>query len=154
MASISPTYSSAFPALYSASLTDNPRRTCTHQQGGSTAFLPPTMHRCLAPPKYPSYLKQTLYGSLVLEQYNFDQRKHKTSVNGRSNSSISSGTQHQQPLPKTSTLEDEQMEQLDLRLPTFWNQKDKSRNIEVGNNGLDLSYIGKMRMTKKKNKFA
>ncbi|RCI00445.1 hypothetical protein CU098_011082, partial [Rhizopus stolonifer] len=36
----------------------------------------------------------------------------------------------------------EVLETLDLRLPTFWNVKDKSKNIQVGSNGLDLSYIG------------
>ncbi|KAI8378184.1 concanavalin A-like lectin/glucanase domain-containing protein [Choanephora cucurbitarum] len=77
--------------------------------------------RSLAPPKFPNYLKQTLYGKLVLEQYQYQQQKHEI---------------------KSTCSEKEQFETLDLRLPTFWNTKDKSRNIQIGMNGLDLSYIG------------
>lgn len=142
--SISPTYSSSFPALHPVVTVINSSRSCTHQNfsnnSGSSTSLPLTMHcSSLTPPKYPSYLKQTFYGALALEQYRFDQKRHKALV---SRGASSSQQQQQQPIAKTSVLEDEQMEQLDLRLPTFWNAKDKSRNIEVGNNGLDLSYIG------------
>jgi hypothetical protein len=124
MASITPTYNSAFPALYSVGITSNQRRKSALQ----SSAMPPTLHHSLAPPKYPNYLKQTLYGSLALEQYQLFQRKHNIKpIRGH----------------KPSTLEDEQLDELDLRLPTFWNSKDKSKNIEVGSNGLDLSYIGK-----------
>lgn len=97
--------------------------------------MSPTIHRSLAPPKFPSYLKLTLYGKLAIEQYKYHQRKHeiKPLPNNNGRSSKQRGV----------NLEEEQLEDLDLRLPTFWNPKDKSKNIEVGSNGLDLSYIGK-----------
>lgn len=129
MSSVTPTYNSAFPALYTAGVTNNQNRQSIQQ--GSSAF-PPVIPHSLVPPRFPSYLKQTKYGDIAFEQYNFHQHKHHLKTNNV----------RTQPLPKSSTLEDEQMEQLDLRLPTFWNSKDKSKNIEVGINGLDLSYIG------------
>lgn len=98
----------------------------------SSSYLT-TTHRSVLPPTYPSYLKQTLYENLALTQYNLHLHK-----------------QHSKPIPiilqplsDTSNLEEEQLVELDLRLPTAWNPKDKSSNIEVGSNGLDLSYTGK-----------
>lgn len=128
MTSLTPTYNSAFPALYSVGrLSSNQRRKSTHQ----TSAIPPVIYHLIAPPKIPSYLKQTLYGTLALEQYHYHQHKHNTKPT-------------RTPTLVTSSLEDEQMDLLDLRLPTFWNSKDKSKNIEVGSNGLDLAYIGKL----------
>ncbi|KAF7723012.1 hypothetical protein EC973_002428 [Apophysomyces ossiformis] len=34
------------------------------------------------------------------------------------------------------------LDELDLRLPTYWNHKDKDQHIEIGRNGLDLAYAG------------
>ncbi|KAI9362698.1 hypothetical protein BD770DRAFT_359510 [Pilaira anomala] len=97
----------------------------------SSSYLTAT-HRSLVSPTYPSYLRQTLYENLALTQYNLHLHK-----------------QHLKPIPitlqplsDTSNLEEEQLIELDLRLPTAWNPKDKSSNIEVGSNGLDLSYTG------------
>lgn len=129
MSSTTPTYNSAFPALNAAGVMSNQNRQPIQQ---SSSAYPKFIPHSLAPPKIPSYLKQTKYASLALEQYNYQQNKYHLRPSSGCN----------QPLPKTSPLEDEQMEQLDLRLPTFWNSKDKSKNVEVGTNGLDLSYIG------------
>ncbi|KAI7891797.1 concanavalin A-like lectin/glucanase domain-containing protein [Mucor mucedo] len=114
MSSEAPTYNSAFPALNAAGLMNIQNRQSIQQ--GSSA-LPRAIHHPLAPPKIPSYLKQTKYAALVLEQYNYQQNKY-----------------------HLKSTKDEELEQLDLRLPTFWNSKDKSKNIDVGTNGLDLSY--------------
>ncbi|KAI9480948.1 MAG: hypothetical protein EXX96DRAFT_198396 [Benjaminiella poitrasii] len=70
----------------------------------------------LAPPKYPQYLKYTHYANLVTEQY-------------------------QQQRKRTSTYHDP-LEDLDLRLPHYWNKHDKSKYLEVGLNGYDLQYVG------------
>lgn len=129
MTSLTPTYNSAFPALYSVGLSSNQRRKSTHQ----TSAIPPVIHHSIAPPKIPSYLKQTLYATLALEQYHYHQHKHNSKLTRASSTPT---------LPKISNLEDEQLDLLDLRLPAFWNSKDKSKNIEVGSNGLDLAYIG------------
>jgi hypothetical protein len=126
MASLTPTYNSAFPALQSGG-THLPKRRQSHP----ISSLPPTFHRSLAPPKYPGYLKETLYGSLALEQYNYLQRKSDTPNSGLRNA------------PLLRNNEDNELDHLDLRLPTMWNAKDKSKNIEVGSNGQDLIYIGK-----------
>ena len=117
MTSITPTYNTSFPALYSVGNTQHKRK--------SSHATTTALQHSLAPPKYPPYLKQTLYGSLALEQYHHFQAHHHTHLH-------------------TTDLEDEQWEMLDLRLPTFWNVKDKSKSIEVGSNGLDLSYVGKV----------
>lgn len=130
MSSEAPSYNSAFPALSASGLMNIQNRQSI-QQGSST--FPRTIHHPLAPPKIPNYLKQTKYAALAMEQYNYQQNKYHLKP--------TSGCI--QPLPKSSPMEDEEMEQLDLRLPTFWNPKDKSKNIEVGVNGLDLSYSGK-----------
>jgi hypothetical protein len=132
MASITPTYNITFPALHATGLTQ--RRMSSNYQGSSAT--PHTIHRSLAPPKFPSYLKQTLYGKLAIEQYKYHQRKH--DIKPLPNNSSRSNKRN------AITLEEEQFEDLDLRLPTFWNLKDKSENIDVGTNGLDLSYNGKV----------
>lgn len=112
MSSIASAYNSAFPALNIPGITQ--RRKSTVQQ---------TSNRYLTPPKYPHYLKHTLYGKLVYQQYRYFQHKHDVK-----------SSQHE---------EQQQLEHLDLRLPTFWNTNDISKHIQVGSNGLDLSYVGK-----------
>ncbi|CEP11470.1 hypothetical protein [Parasitella parasitica] len=124
--SVTPTYNASFPALHQTGVVSQ-RRASTHHHPTTPSFI----QRSIAPPKIPSYLKQTLYAKLVLEQYKFHQQKHEI-----------------KPLPNnankksTTTLEEKQLEELDLRLPTLWNSRDKSKNIEIGYNGIDLSYIG------------
>ncbi|KAL9542792.1 hypothetical protein MBANPS3_008429 [Mucor bainieri] len=127
MASITPTYNAAFPSLHQTGLISQ-RRASAHHHPTTPSFI----QRSIAPPKFPSYLKKTLYAKLALEQYRFYQQKHEI-----------------KPLPSnankkssTTCLEEEQLEELDLRLPTLWNARDKSKNIEIGSNGIDLSYIG------------
>lgn len=133
MSSITSAYNSAFPALNIPGISQ--RRKSTVQQASS---LP---NRYLAPPKYPSYLKKTLYAKLVYEQYQYFQHKHDVKPNnGQTRPTI-----HQ-------PVHEEHLEHLDLRLPSFWNSKDKSKNIEVGSNGLDLSYVGKVVDSKQTNK--
>lgn len=77
----------------------------------------------LTPPKFPDYLKLTFYGDLAIEQYSLKQ----------------SGEIHKLEI---TTDTDKELIDLDLRLPTFWNSMDKSKNCEIGSNGLDLKYIG------------
>ncbi|EPB86276.1 hypothetical protein HMPREF1544_06918 [Mucor circinelloides 1006PhL] len=67
-----------------------------------------------------------------MEQYKFYQQKHE----------IKPLPNNTNKKPNTTCLEQEQLEELDLRLPTLWNSRDKSKNIEIGSNGIDLSYIG------------
>ncbi|KAG1409444.1 hypothetical protein G6F60_000662 [Rhizopus arrhizus] len=99
------TYNLAFPALLYPGLNNKKAKD--------------NLQWSLTPPKYPDYLKLTLYGKLAVEQHNLHQ--HREAI-------------------KTSL--DEDFDELDLRLPTFWNSKDKSKNVEIGSNGLDLKYIG------------
>ncbi|KAL0084816.1 hypothetical protein F4703DRAFT_1929086 [Phycomyces blakesleeanus] len=77
----------------------------------------PALYLSLAPPKYPSYLNHTLYADLALEQYDYLQNPQRNRTNSM-------------------------WETLDLRLPSCWNDRDRSRNIKVGANGLDLIYTG------------
>ncbi|ORY97455.1 concanavalin A-like lectin/glucanase domain-containing protein [Syncephalastrum racemosum] len=115
----SSSYSTAFPPLQSFPWSFPHHK--KHAQHGSqqTAF-----RQSLAPPKYPSYLKHTLYASLALEQYHYLQ-----------NLRIA---EHTKP---TSSSSSSSATSVDLRLPTCWNQKDKSNKVEIGRNGLDLTYI-------------
>ena len=126
-------YSIAFPPLQPIPLSfpQHPKRTQHCHQ------LPPALQTPLVPPKYPSYLKKTLYADLVLEQYNLRQCRR------------SSDQQYTRPHdlspecrpPSTSSLS-HCIQDIDLRLPTFWNRQAKPRYLEVGRNGLDLSYNG------------
>ncbi|KAG1104368.1 hypothetical protein G6F42_017100 [Rhizopus arrhizus] len=127
MASITPTYNAAFPSLHQTGLISQ-RRPSAHHHSTTPSFI----QRSIAPPKFPSYLKQTLYGKLAMEQYKFYQQKHE----------IKPLPNNTNKKPNTTCLEQEQLEELDLRLPTLWNSRDKSKNIEIGSNGIDLSYIG------------
>ncbi|CEG84156.1 hypothetical protein RMATCC62417_18001 [Rhizopus microsporus] len=104
------TYNIAFPALLYPGLGSQKIKTNTSS--------PP--HWSLAPPKYPSYLKLTLYGNLVTEQYNLMQHVQKTT---------------QESTTAVKDKQEHDLANLDLRLPTFWNSKDKSKNIDVGRPG-------------------
>ncbi|OBZ90270.1 Ran-binding protein 10 [Choanephora cucurbitarum] len=115
-------YSSAFPPLQSFSPWSIPNNKNVTKRHSSPVTS--TTHHCpansqfvttpLSPPKYPSYLKHTRYASLVMEQYHHLLNKQRTY---------------------------DHIETTDLRLPQYWNKNDKSRSIEVGMNGLDLSYV-------------
>lgn len=78
-------------------------------------------HSSFTPPKYPVYLKHTAYATLVNEQYHHLHNKR----NSRSNSCLEYNRE---------------LEEIDLRLPQYWNKKDKSRHLQVGLNGFDLHY--------------
>ncbi|KAI8386993.1 concanavalin A-like lectin/glucanase domain-containing protein [Blakeslea trispora] len=84
-------------------------------------------HPFMTAPKYPAYLKHTRYASLVMEQY------HHLSNKQRTHDSI---------------------ETVDLRLPQYWNKNDKSRSIEVGMNGLDLSYQSSLKSSQQQQTIA
>lgn len=123
-------YSSAFPPLQafpwafpnhkkphnnttpSSTITSN----SSSSSNSSNTSSPLCFFAPLAPPKYPSYLKHTIYANLALEQYN-NLKSKRTHYNNNTNGGI------------------------DLRLPQFWNKNIKSRHLEVGLNGYDLSYI-------------
>lgn len=119
-------YSSAFPPLqafpwafpnYKKAHNTSPSSTVTSgiNSGNSTSSStsPICFFAPLAPPKYPSYLKHTIYANLVLEQYN-DLKSKKTHYNNHN-------------------------DDIDLRLPQFWNKSIKSRHLEIGLNGYDLA---------------
>lgn len=156
-------YASAFPPLQSFPWSiphPNHHKKHAHHAGGGLP-PPPALHQSLAPPKYPPYLKHTLYAELVLEQYNYLQSRrsffplpssdHKSSspVTTTQNRSASyhsvkeGGTAAAvKVLTSAPLLFCLSLERIDLRLPTCWNQNDKSRYIDIGRNGLDLTYSG------------
>ncbi|ORZ01158.1 concanavalin A-like lectin/glucanase domain-containing protein [Syncephalastrum racemosum] len=72
-----------------------------------------------SPPACPSYLHHTRYADLVSDQYN---KRNAASDKAKAAASFT--------------------DSLDLRLPSAWNPSDKSRHIEIGRNGLDLTYKG------------
>ncbi|KAI8997559.1 hypothetical protein BDB01DRAFT_771549 [Pilobolus umbonatus] len=126
-------YNSAFPALFSTG------GNISHKQY-NTGF-----HTSLTPPKYPAYLKYTLYGSLVLEQYKCRQNKHDYKpYNGLTPSynSTAKSDRSQSAHPKLPKTDDISLETLDLRLPTSWSQEDRSKHLQVDSSGLNLLYIG------------
>ncbi|KAI8391650.1 uncharacterized protein BYT42DRAFT_202909 [Radiomyces spectabilis] len=132
----SPSYSSAFPPLHSFPWTNSPQ---TKRHGHHPHSPGPSLQHSLAPPKYPSYLKQTHYGELALEQYNYIQSKHSKQWAH----TTSSWKTNPPPAPTSPpSLHEQFLDSLDLRLPSVWNPKDKSRHIEVEPNGLDLIYNG------------
>ncbi|KAI7907388.1 uncharacterized protein BX663DRAFT_495737 [Cokeromyces recurvatus] len=135
MASLTPTYNTAFPELHSTGhLQTRPPNQHRRSSGSHNSI-----QRSLIPPRFPSYLKQTLYGKLIKEQYEYYQTKHDVKSLMNNNTHFSSTNNHKSIITRS---EEEQWSELDLLLPTCWNPKDKSKNIEVGSNGLDLTYIG------------
>ncbi|KAI9497797.1 hypothetical protein BDB00DRAFT_540135 [Zychaea mexicana] len=184
----SSSYSTAFPPLQSIPWNfqhhHHQYHSNQHYKKHSThANHQSSLYQCLAPPKYPAYLKHTLYADLALEQYNYYQNKrsffpsdhnhhHSNKNHWGITAAASSSTTDHDPMPtaaessssdspsakthhglpsasplsssssSSSTSQYAWAEEIDLRLPTCWNQKAKSRHIEIGRNGLDLSYIG------------
>ncbi|KAI8145847.1 concanavalin A-like lectin/glucanase domain-containing protein [Fennellomyces sp. T-0311] len=131
-------YSTAFPPLQSSPWSFPHYNHNHHKKHAQHHNQHPALYQSLAPPKYPSYLKHTLYADLALEQYNYYQ-------NRRSFFPSDHYKHHYEPMPtlaESCKSQGAPPEEMDLRLPTCWNQKDKSRHIEIGRNGLDLSYIG------------
>ncbi|KAI8388881.1 uncharacterized protein BYT42DRAFT_561599 [Radiomyces spectabilis] len=129
-------YSSAFPPLQSLPLHHSFQR-----KRQSSQKLPPP----LVPPKYPSYLKNTLYAGLALEQYAFLVNRRcefKTDASSPPTSPPKSALFRSTTLQDLLIEERTNLENIDLRLPCFWNSKDKSRHIEIDKNGLTLSYVG------------
>lgn len=108
------TYSSAFPPLQGAPWVPLPKKNA-HTQN---------LYPSLNPSKYPSYLENTSYASLVAEQC---QTLRGRNIFGSSN----------------NTSPSEEPEQVDLRLPYFWSRNDKAKTIQVGMNGYDLTFTGK-----------
>ncbi|KAG2220552.1 hypothetical protein INT45_004158 [Circinella minor] len=169
-------YSSAFPPLQSIPLTFQQPYQNNHKKNAHNVNQHPSLYQSLAPPKYPAYLKQTLYADLALEQYNYyqskrsyfpsdpsNQRQHnqwndynnnnstttiptlaETSPKGHNNGSFLTDSSSSSSTTSSASSQHATYwaEEVDLRLPTCWNQKAKSRHIEIGRNGLDLSYIG------------
>ena len=168
-------YSSAFPPLQSIPLTFQQPYQNNHKKNAHNVNQHPSLYQSLAPPKYPAYLKQTLYADLVLEQYNYyqskrayfpsdpnNQRQHnqwndyshnnsatttiptlaEASRKAHNDGSFSTSSSSSSTSSSSSQHVTYWAEEVDLRLPTYWNQKAKSRHIEIGRNGLDLSYIG------------
>ncbi|GAB5590488.1 hypothetical protein Unana1_05388 [Umbelopsis nana] len=122
-------YSSAFPPLHSIPLAVTP----SSKQKAWQTFYPPMPS--LLPPKYPFYLKNTNYSKLADEQYHQQCRIKKAA---KPIGAISSLFQKSEP----SVQYDAALEQLDLRLPCFWNHNDKSSSLDVSSDGIDASYSG------------
>lgn len=122
-------YSSAFPPLHSIPLAVTPSSKHKPWQ----TFYPPKPS--LLPPKYPFYLKNTIYSKLADEQYHQQCRIKKAS---KPIGAISSLFQKSEP----SVQYDVALEQLDLRLPCFWNPNDKNASVDVSSDGIDASYSG------------
>ncbi|KAI8086032.1 concanavalin A-like lectin/glucanase domain-containing protein [Halteromyces radiatus] len=121
-------YTSAFPALHSIpvppafySIAKKVYHKDSPSNWPSSSLSTNPIYQSLAPPKYPKYLKQTSYANLVYEQY-----EHSNQPKGRSSAS-------------SSTAE---WDDLELRLPTAWNWKDKAKHVEVDSHGLQLKYAG------------
>lgn len=122
-------YSSAFPPLHSIPLAVTP----SNKHKPWQSFYPPKPS--LLPPKYPLYLKNTNYSRLADEQYHQQCRIKKAS---KPIGAISSLFHKFEPAVQYDAV----LEQLDLRLPCFWNPNDKSSLLEVSSDGIDASYCG------------
>ncbi|CAO3597510.1 unnamed protein product [Absidia cylindrospora] len=97
----------------------------------------------ISPPKPPSYLKHTQYAALVREQYQYQLQKRYDNTKKLMNDTQQPVQQQQQTRAEQHTLmNNERLEDLDLRLPSFWNSADKSRYLDIDKNGLGASYIG------------
>lgn len=118
----STTYSSAFPPLQAFPWTFHKQPSFHHASPTSsvpsTPSTPLNFFTALAPPKYPAYLKQTSYANLVTDQYHHLQQKKKNN-NDEYNKDLV---------------------EIDLRLPQYWNINDKSRHLQIGLNGYDLTF--------------
>ncbi|KAK4515862.1 uncharacterized protein ATC70_010820 [Mucor velutinosus] len=118
-------YSSAFPPLQTFPWAFYKQSSFHHASPTSSAPSTPSSHHplhlfaALAPPKYPAYLKHTTYASLATDQF-----------------------QHLQQKKKQSTSDDynKELVEMDLRLPQYWNINDKSRHLQIGLNGYELTY--------------
>ncbi|KAH8554030.1 hypothetical protein BGW37DRAFT_483215 [Umbelopsis sp. PMI_123] len=122
-------YSSAFPPLHSIPLAVTP----SNKHKPWQALYPPKPS--LLPPKYPLYLKNTHFAKLADEQYHQQCRIKKASKPIGAISSLF----HK---PEPTVQYDAALEQLDLRLPCFWNSNDKSSLLELSSDGIDASYCG------------
>jgi len=117
-------YSSAFPPLQAFPWTFHKQSSFHHALPSSSAASTPSSNHplsyfaAIAPPKYPAYLKHTTYASLATDQYQHLQQKKKNSCDD-----------YNKDLVET-----------DLRLPQYWNINDKSRHLQIGSNGYDLTY--------------
>ncbi|KAG2180488.1 hypothetical protein INT44_003492 [Umbelopsis vinacea] len=128
-------YSSAFPPLHSIPLAVTP----SNKHKPWQSFYPPKPS--LLPPKYPLYLKNTNYAKLADEQYHQQCRIKKAS---KPMGAISSLFHKSEP----AVQYDAALEQLDLRLPCFWNPNDKSSLMDISSDGVDASYCGSGRNDK------
>ncbi|KAL0087016.1 hypothetical protein F4703DRAFT_1978691 [Phycomyces blakesleeanus] len=82
-------------------------------------------------PTYPSYLKNTVYAALVKEQYEHQKiKRDRTKTSG-----IISTFRFKES-------DDNPLDDMCLALPSSWNQLDKSFNIQIRKNSLDLFYTG------------
>ncbi|KAI9288999.1 hypothetical protein BC943DRAFT_300991 [Umbelopsis sp. AD052] len=128
-------YSSAFPPLHSIPLAVTP----SNKHKPWQSFYPPKPS--LLPPKYPLYLKNTNYAKLADEQYHQQCRIKKAS---KPMGAISSLFHKSEP----AVQYDAALEQLDLRLPCFWNPNDKSSLMDISSDGVYASYCGSGRNDK------
>ncbi|KAG0188374.1 hypothetical protein DFQ28_004950 [Apophysomyces sp. BC1034] len=85
-------------------------------------------------PSIPPYLQGTNYARLVNEQYKLYLVRY-PSKRGSENPEIASDEDH----PNYGSI----LENLDLRLPTAWSQKDRDEFIDMDTSGLQLTYKGK-----------
>ncbi|CAO3638217.1 unnamed protein product [Cunninghamella echinulata] len=145
-------YQTAFPALQALPLPYPLQQSQTSRKRRTSTVS--TLQQSLTPPKPPAYLKHTQYADLVREQYQYKLHKRYdcnsssllTTKNGNDAISITSSSnkhKRQQHDQVQIMLEDNNiLNELDLRLPSFWSTVDKSNYLDIDKNGLEVKYIG------------
>ncbi|KAI8637523.1 hypothetical protein BD408DRAFT_424408 [Parasitella parasitica] len=112
-------YSSAFPPLQAFPWAFHKQSSFHHASSPASAPSTPLgLLTAFAPPKYPAYLKHTSYATLATDQYQHLQRQKKCS----------------------SDDYNRELVEIDLRLPQHWSFNERSRHLEVGLNGYDLTF--------------
>lgn len=139
-------YHTAFPALQTMPW---PSPYSHHYPSSKKRHSIPTssFQQSLSPPKPPAYLKHTQYAALVREQYQYQLQKRYDNTKKLMNDTQHQHQQQQTHAEQHVSLNSEKLEDLDLRLPSFWNSVDKSRYLDIDKNGLGASYIGNSKKT-------
>ncbi|KAI9321817.1 hypothetical protein BX666DRAFT_1032271 [Dichotomocladium elegans] len=93
------------------------------------------------PPKYPAYLKDTVYATLVHEQYALYRSQFTKQQTNR---------QRHEPLFAIDKLAPDSIITAlishDLRLPTAWNPADKGEYVDISADCMELTYKGNSTM--------
>ncbi|CAO3642565.1 unnamed protein product [Cunninghamella blakesleeana] len=151
---INNSYQTAFPALQALPLSyPLPSQSSRKRRTSNVSNL---LQQSLTPPKPPPYLKHTHYAELVREQYQYKLHKRYDTLSTTSTTSKNGNDPNHHSLSNNHSLNKKQddamisiedhsneiLNDLDLRLPTFWSKADKSNYLEIDKNGLEVKYIG------------